>query len=488
MGIVKKQSLQNMISTYAGFGIGAVNTILLYPYLLSESQFGLVSFLLSTANLLMPVMAFGVQNTLVKFYSSFDDEAERGKFTAMMLVLPLIIAVLAGFTGVAFYNGISAFLGAKNAVVQDYVWTIFIIAFSMSYFEVLYAWAKVHLRSVYGNFLKEVFPRAAILMLLLGIYAGMINIEEFILAMTGIYLLRTVLMAFGAFKVKAPGLIWGLPANAIPVLKYTVLIILGGSVAAVFLDIDKFMLNQYKEISNIAYYSVAVYIAVVIAVPARALHQIMYPLTSKLMNEGNFRELNVLYKKSSINLFVVSGLIFLLIILNIGELYELLPESYSGGLIVVFLISLAKLTDNLLGNNNAIIYNSNYYRMVLVFGIFLALMTIVLNMIFIPIWGIKGAAFASLLAFLIYNTSKIIFVRSRMGLYPFTGKTMQVALLIAACLLLFYFWEFPFYPLVNIGLKSILITLFYLGVTYKMNLAREFNEELRRFFNKKRTP
>jgi O-antigen/teichoic acid export membrane protein len=71
-------------------------------------------------------------------------------------------------------------------------------------------------------------------------------------------------------------------------------IILSGSVATLLLDIDKLMLNQYIKIENIAYYSVATYIALVISVPSRAMHQIVYPITAKLMHEEKYDELKYL--------------------------------------------------------------------------------------------------------------------------------------------------------------------------------------------------
>lgn len=487
MGIVKKQSLQNLLSTYAGFGIGALNTILLYPYLLSDTYYGLITYLLSTANLMMPLLAFGAQNTLVKFHSSFTEDGEKRKFTTLMLILPLAVAIPLGIVGVMGFKWISAFLSARNPVVSNYIWTIFVIGFAMAYFEVFFAWAKVHMKSVYGNFLKEVFPRIGVMLLLILIWLDWIGIEGFITAMVLLYMLRMILMGWSAYRVNKPTFEWGLPREFSSIMKYTTLIIIGGSVAAVFLDIDRFMINQYKEIQNIAYYSVAVYIAVVIAVPARALHQITYPLTSKLMNEGDYSELGGLYRKSSLNLFMVSGLIFLLIILNIDQLYLLLPEEYRGGVVVVLLISLAKLSDNLLGINNAIIYNSNYYRMVLFFGLFLAVLTIVLNMIFIPIWGINGAAFASLLAFLIYNATKLWFVYKKMKIFPFTANTLKVLLLIVVFAVSFYFWNFPFHPLVNIGLKTSLIVPAYLLLAYRFRLSSEINEEIDTYL-KKGTP
>lgn len=486
MGIVKSQSLKNLLSTYAGFGIGALNTIFLFTYLLSDTYYGLVTYLLSTSNLMMPLLAFGVHNTLVKFYSSYTSAGEQRRFTTVMLFLPLLVAIPLGLAGWFGYHWISSFLASRNPEVSPYIWTIFVIGFSMSYFEVFYAWSKVHLKTVYGNFLKEVFPRLCTMLLLLLIAVGVLEVAHFILALVGVYILRMLLMAVSATMVSTPDFEWGVPKNINPILKYTSLIIIGGSVAAVFLDIDRFMINQYREIENIAYYSVAVYIAVVIAVPARALHQITYPLTSELMNSGNKKELAELYKKSSINLFLVSGLIFLLIVLNVEQLYLLLPETYRGGVLVVFLISIAKLTDNLLGNNNAIIYNSDYYRMVLFFGLFLAILTVLLNMVFIPLWGINGAAFASLLAFLIYNGSKIWFVKRKMGMLPFNENTLKTFLLILGCVLVFYFWNFPFHPLLNMVIKSGCVVLCYLGAAYRFGLSSEVNEEMDKYLKKRR--
>jgi O-antigen/teichoic acid export membrane protein len=79
-------------------------------------------------------------------------------------------------------------------------------------------------------------------------------------------------------------------------LTYTFYIILSGSVANLLLDGDKIMLNQYMIIDNIAFYSIATYIALVISVPSRSYASIVYPITAKLMQLTQ-DELNVLYKR-----------------------------------------------------------------------------------------------------------------------------------------------------------------------------------------------
>ena len=74
MGIVLKQSLNNTMVTYLGFAIGAVNTLFLYTNFMQPEHYGLVQLILSVSGVFMPILAFGVPNSLVKFYSSFDTE------------------------------------------------------------------------------------------------------------------------------------------------------------------------------------------------------------------------------------------------------------------------------------------------------------------------------------------------------------------------------------------------------------------------------
>lgn len=484
MGVVVNQSIKNTIVTYLGFGIGAINVLFLYTSFLSDEYFGLVSYLLSTANIMMPLMAFGVHNTIVKFYSSFKTKQSQNSFLTLMLFLPLLVIIPFGLIGHFAFSYISSWLAADNKIVVDYVWLIYIAAITFAYFEVFYAWSKVQMQTVFGNFMKEVFHRLCTTLLLLMLNAGYLSVNQFIYSVVSVYALRMLIMKLYAFSLRLPKLKFERIPNVSRILKYTTLIIVAGSVANVILEIDKFMINRYEAIENVAYYGVAIYIATVIGVPYRSMYQIVNPLTAKLLNEKNKIDLKILYQKSSLTLFIISGFIFLIIILNINELYKLINESYVDGLIVVFIIGLTKLSDSLLGNNNAILFNSDYYRMVLVLGVFLAVLTIVLNMVFIPLYGINGAAFATFIAILIYNISKILFVYFKFKILPFSANTIKVVLLLLVCLGVFYFWDFKFHPVLNIALKSLLISLFYGFVVYALHLSDDISILLNKIFRK----
>ena len=193
-----------MLIVYLAFAIGGINTIFLYTRILEGSNYGLVTFLLSAANLMMPLTAFGVQYTIIKFYSSYKTKIERDKFLGMALVLPLLIAIPFGFLGNVFYEQISTLLSLKNPIIKEYTYIIYLVAIATAYFEIFYAWSKVQFRSVFGNFIKEMYNRLVVMILLSCVYFEFITEIEFIYYLTGAYFIRLFIMMMYCLLYTSP--------------------------------------------------------------------------------------------------------------------------------------------------------------------------------------------------------------------------------------------------------------------------------------------
>ncbi len=477
MGIVIKQSIKNTIITFIGFGIGAINVMYMYPVFLGKEYLGLTNYILSAANILYPILSFGIQNTLIKFFNENNKtEEDLSRYFTYMLLLPLFVIIPFFCLFFYFYENIALYESTKNAIVFNFVWEIPLIALFIGYFEIFYAWLRAHMKSVFGSFVKEVFVRVLVTISLFAVYFNYITLTEFVHSLVLIYGISLLVIIYYANKTKRIQLNKKLPKKTKEIFVFTIFIILSASVANMLLDIDKYMINQFLKIENIAFYSLAVYLAMVISVPQRAMHQITYPITAKLMSENKWLELDELYKKSSVTLQVIGGLIYIGILVNIKQIYELLPdEGYDNGLFVVFTIGLSKYFDVVLGNNNSIIFNSKYYKMVLILGVLLVFVVVGLNLIFIPKYGINGAALATLIAIGLYSLAKLLFVVLKMKLFPFTKNTIVALGLAIVSFGAFYYWDFSFHPFVNIVLKSILVTIFYLGLSYYMKISSDIN-------------
>jgi len=494
MGVVFKQSLKNTLFIYLGFLFGRINTLFLYTRFLEDKYYGLVTFLLSTSNLLMPLIALGIHHAIVKFYSSYFTKSEKDKFLSSIIFLPFLIAIPFAYFGNIFYQEIGDYLSEENPIIKDYTFVIYLIAVACSYFEIFYSWAKVQFQSVFGNILKELYNRVVVMILLFAVYFELITKSEFIYYLTAAYFLRMFIMMFYALKLYTPKFTFAKPDNFKEVIRFSGYIILAGSAGAIILDIDKFMIPGKESLVKAAYYSVAVFIGSFIEAPSRAMLNILQPLTSKTLNEENHVEVASLYKKSSINLLLISGLFFVLINANVKELFHLLPKEYSDGALVVLMISSLKLYNGFLGNNGAIINNSKFYRITLPISVSMAVSVYFLNKLFYYQldMGTDGLALATLIVIFSANTFKLFFVKSKFSMTPFTNKSLLMIFIIAALYLAFnfwdfpvdniYLWKFPIHPIINIILKCILIIVVYIFLIFKLNISTELDNLLKKYY------
>ncbi len=483
MGIVARQSISNLFSTYFGFIFGALNVLFLYPKFLTQEYYGLVTFLLSASNLIWPFMAFGAQNTLVKFFTSYQHKQEQDQLLSLSLLVPLLFGSALGLLGYFSFEFIANYFEGSSVIVQKHAWLIIVIAISIAYFEIFFAWCKVFMKSTFGNLMKEVFHRLVIAILLLILYFDWISLDTFIYALVSLYFLRTFIVMGYAFRIYFPKLCFKFPNNKLNLIKYSFLIFIAGTVSVFLFDLDKTMIERFLPLGDVATYGIGVYIAAVIGVPQRAMHQITYPLTANFLNTNNKEDLHILYKKSSITLLTISGLIFCLIVVNIQQLYMLIDDSYRAGVVIVILLGVEKLYQNLLANNNSILFNSDYYRFVLILGVIIVVIAVILNLIMIPIYGIYGAAYATFIAYFLYNTVKLVFVQFKFNMTPFSNSTLAVTGLILSLSFGFYFWEFPFHSVLNIALKTILLSTIYLFVVLRFNFSDDLTKLVSTFFN-----
>lgn len=476
MGIVLRQSAANTLVTYVGFAFGAVNTLFLYTTFLGKLDYGIVQFVVSGATILMPFLALGLQNTLIRFFARYPEGRPREEFLTFVLAVPLVMIAAAGLCFWLGYDWISDVFLKKNPAVRPYLAHLLLIGVFMAYFEIFYAWVKVHMRSVLGNLINELLVRVVVMAALFGVHYDLIAKGEFLYYLTIAYGLQCLFMLVYALKIHPPQLHLRWPKDTRELLYYSIFTIVSGGIAVMLVEFDKLIIGWFGLNERNAEYAVGIFIATVIAVPSRAMLQIVQPITARLMAEEKYGELDLIYKRSAITLQYFGGLILLLIFLNIHQMYAIIPGGYAAGTMTVFFIGLSKFFDVMLGNNNAIILNTKYYRVVLLFGLLLVIMMIVLNLALIPLYGITGSALATLISVGIYNTVKLWFVVRKTGMFPFTAKTWKSLSIIAILFVAFYFWDFPFHPLVNIVLKSGLIVAAYVPLNHYFAISPDVND------------
>ncbi len=474
MGIVKNQSVKNLITTYSGFAIGAINTILLYPHLLGKTYYGVVMTILATGSLLSAFINFGMPDTLIKFFTAYKSEEDKKRLLGFALLTPIFSGGLFGVFGLIFYRFIQDYF-AKSPEMDPFVWLIFVIAITEAYFKVFFNWGRIRFKSVFGNFMREVFHRILIMILLFFVYLNKISTTNFIYLLTAIYVLRSLIMMRYAFYLLPPKISFKVPENLTRILKYSSLILIAGLASNVLLDLDKTMIPHFMSIGNVSVYAIAVFIVTVIEVPVKAMRQITHPITASLLNSKNWKELETLYKKSSISLYTVSGFLFAIIVTNADQFYDFLSEEYYISMGIIVLLALIKLSRNTLGIGGSILKNSDYYRLLLVAAFVTVILAFLLNYLMIPAWGLYGAAIASMTSFFVYDILKVWFVYKKFKMQPFTIKSLYLTLFLSVFTLVFFYIDFHPNAFWGIAIKSILMTAIYIPVIYFANFSEDIS-------------
>ena len=147
---------------------------------------------------------------------------------------------------------------------------------------------------------------------------------------------------------------------------------------------------------------------------------------------------------------------------------------------------MTKLYNAILGNTDAILFNSRYYRLIVLLGLLLIISTVLLNIFLIPLYGINGAAIASFITIIIYNSIKLYIVQIKFNINPFSINSIKSILLILLICLIFNYLKLPFSsPIVNILIKTIIISIPYIIIAYKLKLSSDINKFIEKITQKK---
>ncbi|MCY4160749.1 MAG: oligosaccharide flippase family protein [Flavobacteriaceae bacterium] len=489
MSLVAKQSFVNILSICLALLLGAINTLYLYPNELGEEYHGLVISILVFSNLIQPFISLGLQHAIIRYFSSIKSQLERDRLFWFSMWLPLLLIVFGGLCLLLNHKHFISWLMNENEIFGTYLWMILGIAIATAYFEILYNWSRVQLKTVFGNFLKELYPRLVIFLLLLSYVLTWIDFSEFLLILFGAYYFRLLLIISFNLSIHIPRFSLRLPNKCKEILRYSFLIFLSAVAATYNLDIDKAQINHFLGNQIVAYYSVALYIAAVIEIPFRSLSQIVSPLVAKAINTRNKVQLKSLLTKSADSQLIVSGFLFVLVLINIEELYQLVSQpGYATALGVVFIVSFGKLYSASLGCINLIMTNSKHYVYVFWFSIASAVLAIILNIYFIQWYGMFGAAYATLIVMIITNSLKLLLLAIKFEMVPYSKNTLAILILIGLSFFVFYFIGLDFNPIQNIAIQSLILSLLFFFTVLKFKLSSDLIQFYNDFKNKVLNP
>lgn len=427
------------IGTIFGLGIGFVTRILVIRYL-TPSEFGILSLSWVVFSIVCTIVALGIPEALTRQASYFIGKGEAEKAKAIFKISTYLLSVsgiASAFILFLFSNNIADFFKMK-----DLHWTLRIFSIAIPFavtnallLAVFRTYERADVKVIFGdvipNLLKLIFITLIVLLGLSFYFVVWMYILPIILTwiLLVIYSLNRIDFKTSEKTIKYVKI---LISFSIPLFIQTVL-------GMIIVWTDTLMIGYYLKSSDVGLYNGARPIANLMQNVLGAVGFLYFPIISQLYAQGKIKEIGRTY--AVITKWLMSAIlpVFLVILLFPKTvLWLLYSKDYVQAYQVLRILAVGFFVHVMLGPNGLTLLAMGETKIITVTGFVGAVLNFVMNMLFIPVMGINGAALASALTYAVTNA--IVSLRLYCGykIHPFTKNYIKPAVLSIAVAMLIY--------------------------------------------------
>lgn len=250
--------------------------------------------------------------------------------------------------------------------------------------------------------------------------------------------------------------------------------------------IDVVLIALLIDFHSSGVYFIAVFLARVVQIPTSAVSQISAPIVADSWVHNALDDIEYVYKKAGLNLFVVGTFIFFLVLIEAVPLFSF--STNSGFLLravpVFVFLGITQLISMLTSINYHVLIYSRYYRVELLFIIIAGGMNLPLTYFLIKSMGIIGAAISTMIATATLNLMRLIFIWVRFRIHPFGPRSVYTIILVAFSLLFYFFMPRMESQLANLFVLGISYTAGYVAIAEALSLTTDFKPFVSRVLSK----
>lgn len=487
MDSIRRNSIVSVASTYAGFLIGAVNILVLFPRYFTPEQIGLSRILLDVALVLSTLCAFGGIPLTLKFHPFYRHHlAARDNDLPFLSLLPALAGTLLLLLAMPQLKPwILRKFGARSPLFVTHFDLVYPIALGLLFFTLFEAHAWVRGRSALSNALKEFVLRLATTAAILLFGAGLIGFESFIGLYAWLYLLplawlAVVLAGSGGFPIvprfsKVTRRIWRRMAT------FSLFILAGSVLNIVARTNDTIILASQSAggLADAAVFTIATYLVTVMDVPQRTLISTASPHISEAWKARDLPRIGSLYRKTSITQMITGIGIFSIVLLNVADAERFLGPSYSALGTVVLVSGVAKLIDLSTGLNTQVLLMSKHWKLDFFTNLLLVALSIPLNYWLTRRYDLMGPAYGNLISLTVFNIARFALIWRLFGLQPFTWR--HLAALAGGAVCLFAVWMLPDSgnAFVDVAARTLAFSALFGWVVVRFRISDDINGLLR---------
>ncbi|MBW7867917.1 MAG: polysaccharide biosynthesis C-terminal domain-containing protein [Brumimicrobium sp.] len=488
MGIVQRQSIKNSIVNYVGILLGGLSTLFIYP--LDWELYGSIQFSLSTALLLNALFSLGSFSLVNKYFPYFKKRSIKG-FLSLVFTYSIINIFAVAIILYIFKTPFEWLLIKGGFDIKEIYRNLFIIlpiALMYVFINILRSQSFNFGRIVYpdliSNFsLKLIVPLIILLSYFLSIdyiISGWILILYHLII---ILLLAWYIHTLGGIDFSMSIFSKISRKKHLEMTQYMLYNALNHVGNILVYKIDLVMIGLLLSTTKVGYYSIFLFLSVVIEIPTKAVFQITAPMVSQALEHKEYSKIEKMYKDASANLYIIGVFLFFIIWFNMDIIFQIMTKGEDLVMfkVVFLMLGLTKIIDMATSINFHIISYSKYYKVNTLFIFILAISNIILNYILIGKFDINGAAISTFISMLAFNFLKTIFVYLKFNMQPFGGKLLLITVILLLSIALPYIAPTIFQSYYGSILFTLFFTILFISIVYKLKITAEINAILDKY-------
>ena len=486
MGIIKRQTIKGSIYSYLGVVIGFFITIISIK-LFSPEQIGLTAILAAVSAMYSQFSTLGFTKVIERLFPYFrDKDKNHNGFLFLTIIVGIVGFAISVVTFLLLKPYIIESNLQKSPLLVEYIWYLVPLIFFRMFFLMLDTYNKMLYDATTGSILSDFVYRVGNLALFGAFFVNWINFPQYVfgfvvlLSFPAVYLAGLLLFR-KQFNLQ-PKLEFLKPPLRKEMVSLSVFGLISSLSAVALLNIDTIMLNGYFNLTTTGVYAISFFFGTIIMVPSVALGKISSTIIAEAWKKNDLETIDDIYYKSSINQLFAALLLFILMVTNLHNIFKVLGPAYLGGEWVIILIALSKLIVSSTGSSVQIIGTSHKFKIQTYSMAVLVVLSVIFYMIFIPLWGMIGAAVGSLLSISSASLLRVFYLQQNMKLFPY--RLVHLKCLTIGLLAFVVGKIIPVIDnfIIDLFVRCSNISVVFIGLCYLFKITGDLNQIVDKFF------
>jgi O-antigen/teichoic acid export membrane protein len=401
---------------------------ILLTRLLGAEQYGLFNLTLTAITLTVGLSMLGLDTALVRYVAQLagrkDEKGLRGALQFGLGTVALVSVLLSiGLYALAKPIAIQIFHEAQLAPLIRLASVIVpILAISDTLVSVTQGFKKME----YGTVAQDVV-RPLLRLILIGalLVIGMTAAGAVIIFGIAVAITTGMLVYFLNKEFSLRGFFQPARYDIKELLSFSVPVYLSGLLSTFRANFQTMLLGSLNNVTSVGIFAVAGQVGMIGGLFQGAVTTSAKPVLAELYDRNEREQMGRLYQTATKWMFSLNLPIFLVMVLFPDSIMSIFGKSFVSGAMALTVLAWGKLIDMSTGMCGAVLDMSGYAKLKLANSIVQLVLSLSLNFLLIPRWGIMGAATAALVNIATINTLRLVEVYILLRLLPYNWSFLK---------------------------------------------------------------